>query len=79
MATYTRFVYWHGLLTKDGGDETSCTVQAVEVTNPAGGRPAYARRKVISVLKLLPDGLYDLETHGEKHRVRHADGSWTTI
>ena len=78
IMTWSRqLVYWHGLL-KKGDEETACTVQAWEVIQSEGDPPDYTRHRIIDVPKRLRDGVYDLETHGEKFRVRCAKGFWVT-
>lgn len=70
-----RIVHWQGSL-KGNGHEATCTVEALEIEHPAGGPPAYARYSVMDVSKRLPEGVYELETHGERHSVRHVNGAW---
>jgi hypothetical protein len=72
-----QLVYWHGLLKKDH-EETRCTVQAWEVIHSEGIPPDYRWHRIIDVAKPLRDGVYDLETHGEKFKVRRAKGFWLT-
>jgi len=40
--------------------------------------PDYRWHRIIDVAKPLRDGVYDLETHGEKFKVRRAKGFWLT-
>ena len=77
MSGSRQLVYWHGLL-KKGHEETPCTVQAWEVIDSEGDPPTYTRHRIIDVPKRLRDGVYDLETHGEKFKVRRAKGFWVT-
>ena len=77
MSGSRQLVYWHGLL-KKGHEETPCTVQAWEVIDSEGDPPTYTRHRIIDVPKRLRDGVYDLETHGERFKVRHAKGFWVT-
>lgn len=73
-----QLVYRHGLLTN--GNETSlCTVQSWEVTYFEGRSPDYTRHRIIDVSKRLPDGLYELETEGERFKVRRAMGLWSVV
>jgi hypothetical protein len=76
MANREQLLYWDGVL-KGNGQEAVCTVEVLEVTNPAGGPHAYTQFTIINVARSLPDGLYDLEAHGHMHQVRHANGGWT--
>jgi hypothetical protein len=73
-----QLVYWRGTL-KNGSKKATCTVQAWEEESPASGLPVYTRQRVIRVSRRLPDGVYDLEAHGQKLRVRRANGFWTII
>jgi len=75
MVGSKQLVYWHGRLKKDG-KAVKCTVQAWEISDPEGGSPAYARHRVIKAPERLADGLYNLETHGQKLRVRRVNGFW---
>jgi len=77
MSGSRQLVYWHGLL-KKGHEETPCTVQAWEVIDAEGDPPTYTRHRIIDVPKRLRDGVYDLEAHGEKFKVRRAKGFWVT-
>jgi hypothetical protein len=75
VVTNKQLVYWHGRLKKDGR-AVRCTVQVWEIGDPEGGPPAYARHRIIKAPKRLADGLYDLETHDQKLRVRRVNGFW---
>lgn len=75
VADSRQLVYWRGLL-KRGDKQATCTVQVWEVKNHEGGPPAYERHRVIKASKRLPDGVYDLETQGQKLKVRRLNGFW---
>ena len=78
MTIRKRTVRWIGLL-RGNGEEAGCTVEALEVTNPAGGPPAYAQYEIIYVSRPLPSGVYDVQVNGQRFRVRHAHGHWTAV
>jgi hypothetical protein len=70
-----RYVYWDGLLRRND-EETHCSLRATEVTQPGDGPPAHTGYEIIHVSKRLPNGEYDLVTHGERLKARQAKGLW---
>jgi hypothetical protein len=59
------------------GQEATCTIQAIKVTIPGGGVSALTKKRVVSVSKTLPEGVYYLSVNGEAPTaVRYSNGHW---
>jgi hypothetical protein len=57
------------------GHEATCIVQAIRVTQGGSGASELTRKKVVSVSRDLPDGIYQLSVDGAPpERVRYSGG-----
>jgi hypothetical protein len=74
MSSTREAVSFTGVL-RGQGQEATCTVQAIKVTVPGGG--ALTKKRVVSVSKALPEGVYHLSVNGEAPTaVRYSNGHW---
>ena len=76
MSSTREAVSFTGVL-RGQGQEATCTVQAIKVTVPGGGVSALTKKRVVSVSKALPEGVYYLSVNGEAPTaVRYSNGHW---
>jgi hypothetical protein len=76
MSSAREIVRFSGVL-RGQGQEATCTIQAIKVTVPGGGASALTKKRVVSVSKTLPEGVYHLSVNGEPPTaVRYRDGHW---